>query len=250
MLAFRQLEVMVLPSVGVSKEPVMDLANMTDQQGISFRRYVLEDLRACARLAEEAWPAGSELVSESHEPWGLEGYVESSQLWSNWTEVAYDSEGIVGFLFGRIDKLLGGTSAFDSASRELSMMTRFFFGERRMTSGLLGLFWNLFLTEMKLLVNMPRSDAEIELFIVDSRHRGKGIGRMLIDRFLQAARDTGTSLVTVYTDDKTSNWQFYEKYGFRKVATFHDNLTSYFAGVDSNGIVYVLESKMGSSGNE
>jgi ribosomal protein S18 acetylase RimI-like enzyme len=99
------------------------------------------------------------------------------------------------------------------------------------------------LTELKLKVNMPRSDAEIRLFIVDSKHRGKGIGGMLIDRFLHTARDAGSTLATVYTDDKTSNWQFYEKYGFRRVGTFHDNVTSYFCNVDSTGMIYVLDLK-------
>jgi len=51
----------------------------------------------------------------------------------------------------------------------------------------------------------------------------------------------GSSVITVYTDDKTSNWQFYERYGFKKVATFYDNVSSYYADVDSNGIVYALD---------
>ena len=66
---------------------------------------------------------------------------------------------------------------------------------------------------------------------------------MLIDRFLHTARDVGSTLATVYTDDKMSNWQFYEKYGFRRVRTFHDDVTTYFCNVDSTGIIYVLDLK-------
>ena len=217
------------------------MADATDLQDVSFRRYLTEDLGPCSRIAEEAWPAGPELASEGQEPWSLEGYIESSLLIPNWTDIAYDQDGVAGFLFGRIKGLRGGSPRAGSGLNQISIISRFFFGERWLTRGILGLFWRLSLTEMKLLVNMPRSDATIELFIVGSKHRGRGIGMMLFNRFLKAARNAGASVVTVYTEDKMSNWQFYEKCGFRKVATSHDDLTSYFSGIDTNAIVYALE---------
>jgi GNAT superfamily N-acetyltransferase len=219
------------------------MAEITGQQSISFRRYTPEDLRACTRLAEEAWPPGPDLAAKHEVSWGMEGYIESSLMNANWTEVAYDSQGVVGFLFGRIDKYRGEVAVPGSLFGELPTLAKYVVGKYRKTPGILALFWTLLLTELKLKVNMPRSDAEIRLFIVDSKHRGKGIGGMLIDRFLHTARDAGSTLVTVYTDDKTSNWQFYEKYGFRRVGTFHDDVTSYFCNVDSTGMIYVLDLK-------
>jgi len=171
----------------------------------------------------------------------MEGYIESSLMNANWTEIAYDSQGVVGFLFGRIDKYRGEAAVPGSLFGELPMLAKYIVGKYRKTPGILELFWTLLLTELKLKINMPRSDAEIGLFIVDSKHRGKGIGGMLIDRFLHTARDVGSTLTTVCTDDKTSNWQFYEKYGFRRVGTFHDDVTSFFCNVDSTGMIYVLD---------
>jgi len=215
----------------------------TTGQSISFRRYAPEDLRACTRLAEEAWPPGPDLATKDVISWGMEGYIVSSLMNANWTEIAYDSQSVVGFLFGRIDKYRGDAAIPGSMFGELPTLAKHVVGRHRKTPGILGLFYTLMLTELKLKVNMPRSDSEIRLFIVDSKHRGKGIGGMLIDRFLRAARDAGSSIATVYTDDKMSNWQFYEKYGFRRVGTFHDNVTSYFCNVDSTGIIYVLDLK-------
>jgi GNAT superfamily N-acetyltransferase len=217
------------------------MVNSADGQGISFRGYAPEDLLACTRLAEEAWPPGPDLAIKDAVSWGMEGYIESSLTNANWTEVAYDSQGVVGFLFGRIDKYRGEATVRGSFFSELPMLAKYIVGRYRRTPGILTLFWTLLLTQLKLKLNMPRSDAEIGLFIVDSKHRGKGIGGMLFDRFLQTARDVGSTLVAVYTDDKTSNWQFYEKHGFRKVGTFHDNVTSFFCDVDSTGIIYVLD---------
>ncbi len=217
------------------------MVNSADPQGISFRRYTPEDLEACTRLAEDAWPPGPDLATTGAASWGMEGYIESSLMNANWTEIAYDSQGVVGFLFGRIDNYRGEVAVPGRLFGELPMLAKYIVGKYRNTPGILALFWTLLLTELKLKVNMPRSDADIRLFIVDSKHRGKGIGGMLIDRFLDTARNVGSTLATVYTDDKTSNWQFYEKYGFRKVGSFHDNVTSFFCDVDSTGMVYVLD---------
>jgi len=219
------------------------MAETTGQQSISFRRYTPEDLMACTRLAEEAWPPGPGLANKNAGTWGMEGYIESSLMNANWTEIAYDSQGVVGFLFGRINKYRGEVAVPGSLFGELPTLAKHVVGKYRKTPGILVLFWTLLLTELKLKVSMPRSDAEILLFIVDSKHRGKGIGGMLIDRFLHTARDVDSTLATVYTDDKTSNWQFYEKHGFMRVGTFHDNVTSYFCNVDSTGMIYVLDLK-------
>jgi hypothetical protein len=62
-----------------------------------------------------------------------------------------------------------------------------------------------------------------------------------MDRFLKAAADNGAKLVTLYTDDKMSNWQFYERKGFKKIGTFHDNITSHYGGADARGIIYAKE---------
>jgi GNAT superfamily N-acetyltransferase len=79
------------------------------------------------------------------------------------------------------------------------------------------------------------------MFIVDSKHRGRGIGGELIERFLKAARDSGARLVTVYTDDRMSNWQFYERKGFKRIGTFYDNITSHYSGAHARGIIYALD---------
>jgi len=221
--------------------PEGTMADSASQQSISFRRYASEDIQACTKLAEEAWPPGTDLATNDAASWGMEGYIESSLMNANWTDIAYDSQGVVGFLFGRIDKYREETAAPGSLLGELPTFARHVVGKYRKTPGILAFFWSLLLTELKLKVNMPRSDAEIRLFIVSHKHRGKGIGGMLIGRFLHTARDVGSTLAAVYTDDKMSNWQFYEKHGFRRVGTFHDNVTSYFCNVDSTGMIYVLD---------
>ena len=210
---------------------------------VSFRRYEPGDIPSCARLAEDAWPAGPALVAEETESSGMEGYMEYSRRVANWTDIAYTSDGIVGFLFGRIDGLPEKVPSRKSPFGELPSIFRSFFARGRITPALLRFLWSLMLTELKVKLNTPRSDASIEMFIVGSMYRGKGVGNELFDRFLRAAIDAGSALVTVYTEDRMSNWGFYEKRGFRRVGTFYDNITSHYSGSHASGIILALDLK-------
>jgi ribosomal protein S18 acetylase RimI-like enzyme len=206
-----------------------------------LREYQPGDMDGCSRLAWEAWVADPEEPGEVVEPRVMEGYVRSFLVRSNWKVVISDSQGVIGFLFGRIggSKGKGGGGSF---ANELGMIPHFLFGVNDQHLSPVVLL-HFFLTEFKVLVNVPHSDAQINLIIVNSKHRGKGLGKKLMDGFIAAAKEAGCRLATLYTDDQMSNWKFYEVYGFRRVGTFHDNLTSYFAEERATGIVYALNLK-------
>lgn len=216
------------------------------EQGLEatrFRRFEPGDMDAVTRLAWDAWALGGdegEGEEEAADPRVMEGYVSSFLMRSNYAEVALDSRGIVGVMFGRIKGLSRDGAGAGSVVKELGLVPRFLFDSYGTSRIAPTVVWHFFMTEFKVLVNKPRSDAEVNLIIVDSSHRGKGMGRALMDRFIASAKGTGARSVTLYTDDKVSNWKFYEVLGFRKVATFHDGLTSYFAETDANAIVYEL----------
>ena len=157
--------------------PVQTSSRSEVHPGISFRSYEPGDIPACAHLAEDAWPSGSTIASKEQEMSGMEGYMEYSLSVSNWTDIACTSDGIVGFLFGRVDNYLGKGKLKRSLFGEIPSITKSFFEYGRMTPSLLRFLWNLVLTETKVKLRIPRSDASIEMFIVDSKHRGKGVGR-------------------------------------------------------------------------
>jgi len=215
--------------------------DLSGQDAPRVREFQARDMDACSRLAWEAWAFDPMEATEEVDPRVMEGYVRSFLIRSNWKIVLEASDGVIGLLFGRIggnkDKQGGGTIA-----HELGMIPQFLFGinGQHLSPAVL---LHFFATEFKVLVNVPRSDAEINLIIVAKNHRGKGLGKQLMDRFIAAAKEAGCRLATLYTDDKMSNWKFYEIYGFKRVGTFHDSLTSYFAETEATGIVYALDLK-------
>jgi len=205
-----------------------------------FRKFTPDDMAACTKLAWGAWALVDQEPGPDDDPSVMEGYVRSFLMRSNWNEVAFDSHGVVGFLFGRISKGEGREKVASPIS-ELNVIPRFLFSNSRMPPISPIVMVHFFLTELKVLVNVPRSDAEVNLIVVDRTHRGRRLGTSLVNRFVEEAKKSGCDRVTLYTDDQMSNWKFYEIYGFKKTATFHDSLTSYFAEKSANGIVYVLE---------
>lgn len=210
---------------------------------VSFRPYAPGDIPACARLARDAWPAGPSIASKELELAGMEGYMQYSLDSSNWSEVACTDEGMVGFLFGRIDGLPAGPPPERGLLGELPSLLSSILDHDRREPRMLGFLWSLAMTEFKVRVNTPESDAAVEMFIVDAAWRGRGVGTTLLDRFLKAARDAGARRVTVYTDELMSNWRFYEGRGFTRVATFHDNITSHYSGSPARGIIFTMDLK-------
>src|SRR4030065_2728581 len=87
------------------------------------------------------------------------GYLESSLLYSTWSEVACIGDAVVGFLFGRIEKTWKGRSRMRTLLVELSMTARFLLRNPLMLARSFGLMWNVGLTELKLAEHRPRSEA-------------------------------------------------------------------------------------------
>ena len=215
------------------------------KEQIGFRNYEQKDLEDATRLAWDAWARPGEEETQSQEeavdPRVMQGYVSSFLIRSNWNEVAYDDHGVVGVLFGRIDRLPGIPGGLRRGLRELGLLPGFLFNRYGPGAIAPAVVLQFFLTEFKVLLNKPRADAEINLIVVDSKHQRKGLGRALVERFVQVASESGCRMVTLYTDNQVSNWRFYEIMGFKRIATFNDGLTGYFTETDAKGIVYALD---------
>lgn len=83
--------------------------------------------------------------------------------------------------------------------------------------------------------------AEIIVFAIDEHFRGKGIGIKLMDAFLDQVRQKNIPKATVSTDTEMS-WEFYEKYGFKRIVTF--SLSAYkliLPEKKPEGYIYAIE---------
>jgi ribosomal protein S18 acetylase RimI-like enzyme len=205
---------------------------------LEIRRFEANDLSACAQIAIRAWEV-KEVERADVRAWEI--YLRHFLSKSNYAEVVCDSEAVVGTIFGRIGIGARGASFKGEGITTPRLIAGILLGNFDKSHGILRVLWTFLMTEFKLALNMPHSDSEITFLILDEKHRGKGIGRMMVERFVNAARGSGARSMTVYTENQTSNWQFYERFGFHRVGSFYDDLNSYFVGKKSTAYMYYLD---------
>ena len=199
---------------------------------IRYRPYADADLDRCAALAAEAWPIASVLSVNTHLL--MQAYVRSSLLFSDYTEMCCADNKVIGFLFGLTHKKLPGLKARFELNR---LFCEFVAGKYGPSERRFRFLASFVLTLLKVEWLCRRFDSEVELFVVDAAHRGQGIGRSLVDHFVEHLRDTNKRTLYLYTN-MVSNWRFYERYGFLKDREFYDNQLSFLRGTKTHGYIY------------
>jgi len=208
---------------------------------IRFRNYTAADLDACGNLAREAWPMPPGIAIGLRTDMMIGNWIGSSVASSSWAEVAEDEHGVVGMLFGKVKGQPTLGTHHTPIGMEMRVILRGVFGSYGSFARMFRLMASFMMTELKLLLYNPRTDAEITMLIVGEAHRGKGIGKELVQRFIEGAKRQGTRSLSLYTDDQTSNWGFYEAMGFKQVKKFYDNGSSRYSGKHAIGMIYRID---------
>ncbi len=208
---------------------------------VRIRKYAAADLPRCVEIATEVWPEIPESMTREEMTRLMKAYVEDSRIISTRHEVACISDEVVGVIFGSIEAETGLEDRIRMSVLRLFTWLRFVARGRTSALTRSSLLMKSIVTELKLAKTRPETDAEVALLLVSRGHRRKGIGRLLIGRFLQDARNKRARTATVYTTDPGCNWHFYELCGFRKVGGFDDDLVSFVQGVDTKGLVFAID---------
>jgi GNAT superfamily N-acetyltransferase len=86
----------------------------------------------------------------------------------------------------------------------------------------------------------PSSEAETLLLMSHKEYRG-GIGRALMDAWIAEVRSSGSRNATVGTDS-TLSWDFYERYGYRRMKEFDYTAYKYSLPKEKvKGYIYLLD---------
>lgn len=206
---------------------------------LSFRPFQKDDIPICAQFAADAWPVVSAMTPGQDVVKLMHAYVELCHLPSNRSEAACVSGTVVGLLFGRYNAEYTTTDELRALFSYLAIGVRAIMGEYGRLSRPLTLLGKSVITAARVKKHMPKADATVQWFVVDSRHRGKGIGRTLMNRFVSDAKNRGARTIALHTD-QLSTWQFYERYGFARHSTFTEVLSSYLKGEEVKGFIYTL----------
>lgn len=207
---------------------------------LSFRPYQPDDLDTCAQMAADAWPIVSVLVPEDDFARLMRGFVELGRLPSTRCEVACISDRVVGLLFARIRSEITLAHGLQTVLSCAAIGMRASLGRYGRIARPLAILRDGIVTGARVKKHTPEAGAVVELLVVSSQHRGQGIGRALMDRFVAVARCKGARRIALHSDEM-SGWGFYKKVGFRRWATFREVITSRLTGKDKQGYVYVMD---------
>jgi GNAT superfamily N-acetyltransferase len=200
----------------------------------TFREFRKSDIVKCVDITAEAWP---ELKPGGLDLATIEWYGRSS----TWREVACISDVPVGMLFGKIFSemgFLGGSKTSISHATVYLKMLLGLYGRiphrfAYLKGGIIG--------DKDIAENSPDTDGEITFFVVDSAHRGMGIGRQLLSRYVAHAKKMGSKTIAVYTTEPGSDLRFYENQGFKRYSQFRDGFMSVVRNEEVKAMFYTLD---------
>ena len=200
---------------------------------LSFREYRPADSQRFLEIMASSWPK----LARGIHVFSVEWYVASAA----WKEVACISNSVVGILFGRTDSDLTSLGRLRIFLTQVTAYLKLFFGLYGRLPHHLTTIKKAISSDRKISISSREVDGEITFFAVDAAYRRKGIGKALMDRFIDHAKKRGARRISVYTTDPGSDWPFYERYGFRKLSSFRDSFMSFAWEEEVKAMIYILD---------
>jgi len=219
---------------------ISDSGQVVPNDEIQFRDFRLSDIKTCARISADAWPETAS-VSGGDTVRTMTLYVEFYYYSATWLDVACVDGRVVGLLFGRIDRDGGMFGKIRSRLGHSKVYLKLITGRYWKASDRFKLMKSAMSDDRNITKNSPDADGEVMLFVVDGKFQGRGIGRALMDRFLQRARKVNSKRITVSTNDIGCNWGFYDKYGFKLQGSFRDSFTSFVRKEEIKNLIFSID---------
>ena len=219
-------------NLSMEGQPVYNASN------ISIRDYSAQDKQRCIDIMEETWsdpPPGitKEMIRAY---WRM--IVEIMEGYCDWQKVACDSESVIGLLFGSTTRDMSLRKILGMIRSSILFTLRSFTRKPGDLRKIFSFFCRNILTESKVWLHSSDADGEVAFFVVSESFRGHGIGRSLMNGFLDFAKRQDVSRVYVYTTNPGCNWKFYEIVGFKVKASFDDDMASYYERSLTKGLVF------------
>jgi len=202
-------------------------------KSLSFREIRRADTRRCVEITDSAWPELELPISIATVEW----YLSSS----TWSEIACIGDKTIGLLFGKIDRELNSFGRMRIHLAHAFVYLKILFGFYGRIPDRMNVIRCAMTDDKNIAANTPAVDGEVVFFAVDADYRRQGIGRALMDRFIERARTSGARRISVYTTDPGSDWGFYERYGFTKHSSFKDSFMSFARKEDVKALIYLLD---------
>ena len=180
---------------------------------IVYREVDKRDYGDLKKLINDAWHFEKYINKPKSVQHMLNANMRLALLSQNYTQVAELNGEVVGYLYGRVDGKSIPLKNLVHIPHILYHGASLFFKSRHERNLIRG-FLNMIKVYMKLLKNTKSNyDGELVFFVVSSKCRGKGIGKKLLNNYLDYCRRHSVKNIYVYTD-VNCNYGFYDFNGF------------------------------------
>ncbi len=201
--------------------------------------YRKEYFHSCVGIMGDTWNFNEYFPDLQVDNLINELFFQSAIIGMNYSQVIIDEWGnIHGYLFGKLPgrKFRPVRTFLNNLRLGARILYHYLagnFGKRREASQILK---KLLEVEERLNAKKSPDHAYVGLFFVSSSLRGTGWGKRLMGNFEEAAVQTGSSGLYLWTD-LGCNYGFYDHYGFSRVVELASPLLSKYTG-GINGFAY------------
>ncbi len=209
-----------------------------------FVPYAEKYFVGCVDLVMSTWNFHSSFVDVPCNRVIYEYYLKTCLNWNHHLDVIVgDKEQVVGILFGSkedisyIEELKFSRKDILNNKWKNKKIQDGFFGNQEVAKQQLSRF----------IMNdaLGEEDAclfsgEVNLFIVSNELQGQGLGRKLMDRYIEFCRNNQLESVFLWTDEDC-NHSFYSRYGFSLHKRFNTYTSYRVKSLTENGMVFSLQ---------
>jgi len=197
---------------------------------LKFEKYSNIHFDSCVELIKSTWCFHLDFINIPNESVVYEYYLKTCLNWNQHLDVILDkNSNVKGVLFGsKEDSSFIKELLFSRKERQINKwknqhLNTGAFGERKKAEKLLA---NFKFNDQQGEKDAELFDSEINLFIVSPELKGRGLGRKLMDRYMDFCRSNEIATAFLWTD-ADCNYSFYQKYGFKLHDTFQSSNLSH-----------------------
>lgn len=184
---------------------------------VIYRPLEKRDYPDIMEMIDNAWTLDKYADNPKSKDHMLKAFMHGSMILQNYTQIAELDGKAVGLLFGKVPKLKGYLKNAGHVPVALYHVLCLNFGKanRRVLLGMSNVqkSW----ARLRDDAGIP-FDAELEFFIVHENSRGHGVGKTLLNNYLEFCKKNAVKNLYLYTDDNC-NFGFYDHNGFRRAGS-------------------------------